>query len=45
MEVLDRASLRRRDSRVFVVLDEVIGELPAETVNVTSVDKVVKASY
>jgi len=26
------------------VLDEVIGELPAETINVTRVDQVVKAS-
>jgi hypothetical protein len=41
LEVLDHAGLRRRDSRRFVVLDEVIGELPAETVNVTRVDQVV----
>jgi hypothetical protein len=43
LEVLERASLSRRDSRVFVVLDEVIGELPAETVNVTGVNKVIEA--
>jgi hypothetical protein len=44
-EVLDYAVLRRRESRDFVVLDEAIGELSAETVNVTSVDMVVEALY
>jgi hypothetical protein len=41
-EILDDAVLCRRETRYFVVLDEVIGKLPAETVNVTGVDKVVK---
>ena len=45
LEVLEHAVLRRWESRYFAVLDEVIGELPAETVNVTGVDKVVKTSY
>ena len=44
-EVLDYAVLRWRESGYFLALDEVIGELSAETVDVTSVDKVVEALY
>jgi hypothetical protein len=41
---LDHAGLRRWDSGYWGALDEVIGDLPAETVDITGIDKVVKAS-
>jgi hypothetical protein len=44
-EILDDAVLCRWESWNFLALDEVIGELPAETVNVTRIDKVVEAVY
>jgi hypothetical protein len=43
LEVLDHARLVWRDPRYFVALDEIISELSPETVDVTSVDEVVKA--
>jgi hypothetical protein len=42
-EVQDYAVPRWWDSRNFFVFDKVIGELLSETVNVASIDKVVKA--
>jgi hypothetical protein len=45
LEVLDHARLGWRNSRYFVALDEIISELSPETVDVTSVDEIVKALY